>query len=152
MDQLINSMPAVLRAAGDVKEVALSAAQAGWDHIAGEGLRNQTMVTDFQNNKLTVAVADKVWQRQLESMSSQLLARINSVLGNGAVRFIEFRPDPAALESRVTKSQASEPSKTLDVIPVELLSAASLINDPKLRRAFLGAANSSLRRRQSTRK
>jgi hypothetical protein len=55
MDQLINSMPALLRAAGDVEEVALSAARASWDHIVGEGLRNHTVVTDLKNKKLSVA-------------------------------------------------------------------------------------------------
>lgn len=151
MDQLINSMPALLRAAGDAREVALSVARAGWDHIAGEGLRNHTMVTDFQDKKLTVAVGDPVWQRQLESMSSQLLVKLNAVLGTGAVKFILYRVDAGALENRSPKNKQIEKAVAPDVIPVELVTAASSINDPKLRRAFLGAATSSLQRRKSRR-
>src|SRR6185295_175712 len=114
MDQLINSMPSLLRAAGDIKEVALSAAQASWDHIAGEGLRNHTAVVDFENKKLTVAVGDTVWQRQLEPMSAQLLFRLNSVMGTGTVRFIEYRVDATALESRVAKTKKVKPPISLE--------------------------------------
>ena len=151
MDQLINSMPSLLRAAGDVEEVALSVARASWDHIVGEGLRNQTVVTDFQNKRLTVAVGDTVWQRQLESMSAQLIFRLNSVMGTGTVRFIEYRVDATAIESRVAKTRKVEPAPRSEPLPVELVTAAASINDPKLRRAFLGAASSSLQRRKSRR-
>jgi Dna[CI] antecedent, DciA len=151
MDQLINSMPALLKAAGDVKEVALSVAQTSWNHIAGEGLRNHTAVTDFQNKKLTIAVGDAVWQRQLETMSAQLLFRLNAVMGQGTVKFIEYRVDAKALEGRIAKPKMTEPSSSSAVLPVELVTAASSIKDPKLRRAFLGAANSSLQRRKADR-
>lgn len=151
MDQLINSMPSLLRAAGDVKEVALSVARASWNHIAGETLRNHAVVADFQNKKLTIAVGDAVWQRQLEPMSAQLLFRLNAVMGTGTVKFIEYRVDPNAIEVRAAKPKSAELSNSAEVFPVELVTAAASIKDPKLRRAFLGAASGSLRRRKSHR-
>jgi len=151
MDQLINTMPALLRAAGDVKEVALSAARASWNHIAGESLRNHAVVVDFQNAKLTIAVGDVVWQRQLETMSGQLLFRLNAVMGAGTVKFIEYRVDAAAIPWRVSKTEKTAPSNSSEVIPVELVTAAAAIKDPGLRRSFLAAANGSLRRRKARR-
>ena len=41
MEQLINSLPALLRAAGNAEEVTEAAALAVWNHVAGAGLRQQ---------------------------------------------------------------------------------------------------------------
>jgi len=152
MDQLINSLPALLRAAGDVKEVALTAASSAWDHIAGEALRSHTMVIDLNDQRLIVAVEDKVWQRQLESMRGQLLFRLNSVLGTGTVKFIEYQVDSRAIEGRKAKTEKRAQPTNLEAIPLEVVTAAASIQNPALRRAFLGAAASSLQRRKSHRK
>lgn len=147
MEHLINSLPALLRAAGEVDEVAVTVAQSAWNHVAGEKLRQQTVVTHFQKQKLTVAVPDSIWQRQLESMGAQLVFRLNALLGTGSIKFIEFRVDVAALEKlapKIAPSNAKEP----EPLPVELLTAASAIQSPQLRRAFLGAASSSLQHRR----
>lgn len=154
MDQLINSLPALLQAAGDAEEITEAAALAVWNHVAGDALRQQTVATRLQNQKLTVAVSDSVWQTQLESMSGQFLFRLNALLGQGTIRFIEFRVDSKTLETYrkqkprmqnmpADKRSASEP------IPFELISAAAAIHDPDLRRAFLGAATSCVRRRET---
>ena|SRR5437762_13084422 len=148
MDQVINSLPALLRVAGDVEEVALMAARAAWGHVVGEVLRNHTLATDFREKRLSVVVSDAVWQRQLESMSGPLLYRLNSLMGDGAITFIEFRIDPGMLDSRSRKSQETERrADAVEPIPVELISAAASIRSPELRRALLGAASSALRRK-----
>jgi hypothetical protein len=154
MDQLINSLPAFLRAAGETEEIAEVATIAVWNHVAGEVLRQQTVATRLRNHKLTVAVSDPVWQQQLQSMSGQFLFRLNSLLGQGSVRLIEFRVDPAILRKRNdeqgqlgTLPKVTPPA--VQPIPFELVSAAAQINDRDLRRAFLGAASSSVRRRET---
>jgi predicted nucleic acid-binding Zn ribbon protein len=147
MEQLIKSLPSVLRAAGDVDEVARTVAQAAWNHLAGEVLRQHTAVTDLQKQKLTVVVSDVIWQRQLESMSSQLIYRLNALLGKGTITFIEFRIDSEALAASYAKQEEPVPAEP-QPLPVELVSAASSIQNPQLRRAFLGAASSSLRRKR----
>ena len=148
MDQLINSLPALLRAAGDVEEVATAAAQAAWNHVAGYALRRHALATALHESRLTVAVSDVVWQRQLQSMSGQLVYRLNALLGAGTVTFIEFRVDPELLEAKLGKPKSIDMPADHLPLPVALVSAASSIHNPELRRAFLGAAGSSLRRRE----
>jgi len=153
MDQLINSLPALLRAADGAEEIATAVAFAVWNHVAGEGLRRQTAATSLQKQKLTVAVSDSVWQRQLESMSSHFLVRLNALLGQGSITFIEFRVDPKAVakcggHKQPARDVAGNRQSDSQPVSLELVSAAALIRDPDLRRAFLGAANSCVRRRE----
>ena len=151
MEQLINSLPALLRAAGDTEEVKAAAALAVWNHVVGEGLRQQTVATRLQKQRLTVAVSDSVWQHQLESMSAQLLFRLNALLGQGTITFIEFRVDPKTVESDgKRKVQVENTRSDTGPVSLELVSAAALIHSPDLRRAFLGAANSCVRRREQS--
>jgi len=147
MEQLIKSLPSVLRAAGDIDEVARTAAQAAWNHVAGEVLRQHTLATGLQNNRLTVAVSDVIWQRQLESMSSQLIYRLNALLGTGTINFIEFRVDASALEGIAATLKQPAPAE-VQTLPVELVSAAASIQNAQLRRSFLNAASSALRRKR----
>jgi hypothetical protein len=155
MDQFINALPALVRAAGGAEEVIEAAALAVWNHVAGEGLRLQTAAVGLQKQKLTVAVSDSVWQHQLELMSGQFLFRLNSLLGQGTVRFIEFRVDPKTVESgraQNPRTQNQQRDTRPDTAPIslELVSAAASIHNPDLRRSFLGAASSCVRRREST--
>jgi hypothetical protein len=150
MDQLINSLPALLHAAGDSEEIRETAAVVAWNHVAGEGLRRQTVPICLRQHRLIVAVADAIWKRQLASMSSQLLFRLNSLLGRDVVTFIEFQIDPGAIQSAKDRRQTEQegprkPEREMP-IPFELVSAAAAIHDSRLRRAFLGAAMSCARR------
>lgn len=154
MDQLINSLPALLQAAEGAEEVTTAVAVAVWNHIAGEGLRRQTAATSLQKQKLTVAVSDSVWQKQLQSLSSHFLVRLNALLGQGSISFIEFRIDPKTVEkSGGHKQPARDVSgnrrSDSQAVSLELVSAAASIRDPDLRRAFLGAASSCVRRREN---
>lgn len=140
-------MPAILKASGNSEEVAEAACVAAWKHAVGEGLSSHAVPVQLQGHALVVAVADNVWQKQLQHMRGQLLFRLNSVLGQPLVKSIEFRVDSKKIEQlRATKTNTS---KAVDVsyrIPTELLNAAAGIEDADLRRAFLGAATSCVRR------
>ena len=151
MEQLIKALPSLLQAAGDSEDVAEAAAMAVWKHVAGEGLRPHAAPFRLRNKTLSVAVADSIWQRQLESMAGQLVFRLNSLLGQAVVTYIDFRIDPETL--RVWREQEPDFERPIDresnagePIPIELVSAAASIHDHDLRRAFLGAASSCLRR------
>ena len=147
MDQLINSLPALLQAAGDTEEIRQTAAVVAWNHVAGEGLRQQTAATGLQQGRLIVAVADDIWRRQLESMSGQLLFRLNALLGQGVVTFIEFRVHPKGIPAEHKRPAATNANAETEMaIPFELVSAAAAINNSALRKAFLGAALSCTRR------
>ena len=154
MEQLIKALPALLRAAGNSDEVTEAAALAVWNQVAGAGLRQQTMAISLQKQRLIIAVADLVWQQQLESLSGQLLFRLNSLLGQGTIRLIEFRIDPQTLQIRRQQDSANQSipadkQMVTGAVPLELVSAAATIHDPDLRRAFLGAASNCLKRRET---
>jgi hypothetical protein len=151
MDQLIKALPGVLQAAGDSEDVAEAAAIVAWKHVAGEGLRPHAAPFRLHKKTLIVAVADSIWQKQLESMAGQLLFRLNSLLGQAVVTYIEFRVDPETLRSaREQQTSVERPidqeANHFEAMPLELVSAAASIHDHDLRRAFLGAACSCLRR------
>ena len=151
MDSLVKALPVVLKAAGAPEEVAEAACIAMWKHAVGEGLSSQAFPIQLRDQRLVVVVEDALWKKQLEHMRGQLLFRLNAVLGQGVVTSIEVRVDPAGVAA--LRSPAPESRKTaIDyTIPAELMMAAAEIEDAGLRRAFLGAATSCIRRVESQR-
>jgi len=149
MEGLIKALPAILQAAGDSDQVVDAACMAAWKHAAGDGLRDHAVPVCRSQKTLVVAVADTTWQKQLQSLSGQLLFRLNSILGQPLVTFIDFRVDPRTLsEARVSliAKQDDGPRSDPNSVSAELVEAAALIQDKDLRRAFLGAAISCLKR------
>jgi hypothetical protein len=146
MDRLIKSLPAILKAASASEAVSEAACRAAWKHAVGEGLSEHAVPVQLQNRTLVVAVADSMWKRQLEHMRGQLLFRLNGVLGQELVKSIELRVAPKELEpTRETQTMNQRPEVNYK-IPAELLTAAAAIDDADLRRAFLGAAASCVKR------
>src|SRR5262245_35318410 len=148
MNQLIKSLPAVLRASGGAEEVAEAAAIAAWKHAAGDGLKEHAVPLKLENRTLTVAVADAIWQKQLTSMRSQLLFRVNSTLGQPVVSAFEFVIDSKLVQPRVDQSKLQGQPFDNEV-PLELWSASNAIYDKELRKSFLKTALLALKRRSS---
>jgi len=147
MNQLIKSLPQVLRAAGDSAEVAEAAAIAAWKHAAGDGLKEHAVPLKLEHRTLTVAVADPIWRKQLTSMRGQLLYRVNTILGQPLVSALDFVIDPA--RARPGVEQTEEHEQPLDnEVPLELWSAANAIHDKELRKSFLKTALLSLKRKR----
>ena len=152
MDDLFKSIPKVLRAAGLAPEVAEAAAMAAWRRAAGEGLRWNAVPFRLYQKTLVVAVPDAGWQKQLEAMSGQLLFRINSMLGQAVVTFIEFRVDPKTVEKqrqiigRQKDDHAEQEKVALRTARGKVKLAAKSIRDDALRERFLIAAGSCLHR------
>jgi len=145
MNQLIKSLPQVLKAAGSSAEVAQAAAIAAWKHAAGDGLKEHAVALKLENRMLTIAVADPIWQKQLTAMRGQLLYRINTILGQPLVSAFEFVIDPKLAKASV--KPANEQDNPLDnEVPLELWSAANAIHDKELRKSFLKTALLSLKR------
>ncbi|HYG08448.1 MAG TPA: DUF721 domain-containing protein [Pyrinomonadaceae bacterium] len=157
MDDLIRALPNLLRAAGDAEEVAEAAAMVAWRRVAGEALRGQAVPFRLHRKLLVVAVPDTAWQKQLEQISGQLLFRLNSLLGQAVVTYIEFRVDPATVRAeraRIGQADfdhaAHERRALLQSRP--LAEAADAIQDEDLRRRFLLAAGSYIEAQQQQRK
>lgn len=145
MNQLIKSLPAILRAAGDSEEVAEAAAIAAWKHAAGDGLKGHAVPLKLENRTLTVAVADAIWQKQLNSMRGQLLFRVNTILAQPLVGTIAFVINPTVATAQTEKEKSDEEPIDNEV-PLELWSAANAIHDKELRKSFLKTALVSLKR------
>ena len=147
MNQLIKSLPQVLRAAGSSAEVAEAAAIAAWKHAAGDGLKEHAVALKLENRTLTVAVADPIWQKQLTAMRGQLLYRVNTILGQPLVSAFNFVIDRERVKPRVEQPEHDE--ELLDnEVPLELWSAANTIHDKELRKNFLKTALLSLKRKK----
>jgi hypothetical protein len=144
MNQLIKSLPGVLRAAGDSTEVAEAAAIAAWKHAAGDGLKEHAVPLKLEDRTLRIAVADAIWQKQLHSMRGQLLFRVNSILGKPLIGALDFVIDPNIVKSPVEQPAEREEFPDNEV-PLELWSAASAIHDKELRKKFLKTALLALR-------
>ena len=146
MNQLIKSLPAVLRAAGNSEEVVEAATMAAWKFAAGDQLKGHAVPLKFEAGTLTVSVADAIWRRQLHTMRGQLLFRVNSILGQPLVRTLEFQVNPEIAAARAEQEKAkSEPVD--NEVPLELWSAANAIKDKELRKRFLKTALLALKRK-----
>ena len=148
LNQLIKSLPAVLRASGNAEEVAQAAAIAAWKHAAGDGLKEHAVPVKLENRTLTVAVADVIWQKQLHTMRGQMMFRINSILGQPIVSTIEFVVDPKVAKARAESPKREEESLDNEV-PLELWSAANAIHDKELRKNFIKTALAALKRKEN---
>src|SRR5712671_3327951 len=91
-------LPKLLNATGGNPEMAEIAAKLAWTRAAGDGLRRHAIPFRLFRQTLVVSVADAIWQRQMISMSAELISRINNLLGRDVVEVIEFRIDPATVE------------------------------------------------------
>ncbi len=140
-----------MRAAGDAPEVAEAAALAAWRRVAGEALRGLAVPFRLYRKTLVVAVPDTTWQKQLEAVSGQLLFRINSLLGQAVVTYIEFRVDAQTVRAeraRLFQREAvteTEERRALQCA-ASLSEAAEAIPDEDLRRRFLLAAGTCIDR------
>src|SRR5215217_5593844 len=138
MNQLIKSLPTVLRASGNSAEVAEAAAIAAWKHAAGDCLKEHAVAFKLENRTLTIAVADPIWQKQLTAMRGQLLYRVNTILGQPLVSAFNFVIDRERAKPRIEHAEQEEPLD--NEVPLELWSAANTIHDKELRKNFLKTA------------
>lgn len=143
-------LPKLLNATGANSEMAEIAAKIAWTRAAGDGLRRHAIPFRLFRQTLVVSVADIIWQKQMQSMSAELISRINKLLGREVVEDIEFRIDPAAVEQvRANSQPQGQRDKERGLIPEELISAASEIADEDLRERFVRAAENCIARREA---
>jgi len=154
MEALFRQLPKLLKEFEDTEEVREAVVFAAWRRIAGEGLSEHTVPFRLFNKHLIIAVADKMWKRHLETLSGQMIFKLNSALGQAIVTFIEFRVDEATLaaeRAKYHKSQMTDEEQreiALEEVTPKLRRSADAIKDDNLRYQFLLAAGSCLARKE----
>ena len=147
MERAFASLPAIIADLGEPSPSAREAMVfAAWKRVAGEQLSERAVPLRFDENRLSIAVEDKTWQRHLESLAPEMLSRLRNKLGEGVVKFIEFRIDAAAPFASRQKGKIIDPAPDA---PSELAASAKQIGDENLRGIFLQAAAAQLANRDA---
>ena len=146
MEQLFGAIPAAMASLGLSDEAAEALAFAAWKRVAGELLVKKTAPLELRKARLLIAVEDKTWQHHLESLAPQMVARLNGALGEGSVKFVEFRIDKRAVVAKQMAEKAA--IKAVPEISKELETAANAIADEHLREQFMAAAGFYLDRQK----
>lgn len=66
-------------------------ARAVWPAAVGKAIACHTSRLKLVRNKLVVEVEDAIWQRQLHTLSSQIIGRLRVLTGSDAIEQLEFR-------------------------------------------------------------
>jgi hypothetical protein len=154
MEDLFRALPKLLREFEDTAEIREAVALAAWRRVAGQSLCEHAVPFRLYNKHLIVAVANLTWKKHLEHLSGQMIFKLNSMLGQAVVTFIEFRVDEEmVLEERAknkipTISSEEQEEIALEEVTPKLRGAADAIKDDNLRYQFLLAAGSCLARKK----
>ncbi|HEY2847919.1 MAG TPA: DUF721 domain-containing protein [Pyrinomonadaceae bacterium] len=136
MEQLFAALPQLLKELGANHAVEVQMVFAAWRRVSGEMLNERTKPLEYFENRLIVAVEDQNWQRNLEILAPEMVAKMNGATEQGTVKFIEFRIDKKVIE----RQQRPVIEMTSDDVPDSLRAAADKIDDESLRKSFLDAA------------
>lgn len=145
MKAFISTLPGVFDAIEASDEVRDAFIFAAWRNVAGEQVYSRTKPILVGEKRLVIAVSDKTWKRNLETLASQLLFRLNAAVGKSLIDFIEFRILPSdivpQIERTLNVAEASSP-------PMEISVSARAIRNEELRETVLKAAANCLSRRK----
>lgn len=154
MEDLFRALPKLLKEMNDSTEVREAVTFAAWRRIAGSSLQSHAVAFRLFNKHLIVAVTSETWKKHLEHLSGQMIFKINSMLGQAVVTFIEFRVDEDTVLQERAKTKTSTLSDeelteiALDEVTPKLRRSADAIEDDNLRYQFLLAAGSALARKK----
>lgn len=125
--------------------ISESHAMDAWNEEIAPGIRCLSRATLVRARVMHVTVESSVWTQQLAMLKSQLLRKINSVVGGDAIADVRFhtgqvRIDPE-LEDVADGKEAQTKPPWLDVslesaAMVEVLKASEPIADPGIRAKF----------------
>ncbi|MEO8649693.1 MAG: DUF721 domain-containing protein, partial [Acidobacteriota bacterium] len=129
MQEIFRTLPRLLRELDADTELREAMIFAVWRRIAGSGLAEHAIPVCLEGPRLRIAVADRNWKRQLESLSGQMLFKLNAAVGTPSVSYIDFEIDPSVFLRMPTK----EPQPDTDGIQIaghEIGLSAQGIDDP----------------------
>lgn len=159
MENLFRTLPKLMKQLEDHEEVREAVVFAAWRKVAGKSLCEHSVPFQLNQKRLIVAVKDKMWKRHLETeLAGQMIFKLNSILGQPAVTFIEFRIDEETVLKAVKQTRNVVISDeeleeiALEEVSPKLRHQAASIKDDNLRYQFLLAAGGSLARKKRDRK
>lgn len=91
MEQLFGAISKVVAELEPDSRALRAIVFAAWRKAAGEAITAKTEPVDLVDERLVVKVIDETWHSHLEALAPQMLARINKLVGDGAIKRIEFR-------------------------------------------------------------
>jgi predicted nucleic acid-binding Zn ribbon protein len=91
MERLFAAIPSIVKGLEPNEDVAAAVVFAAWNQAAGEQISSRTKPLGFNDKRLIVAVEDETWRQSLQALAAQMLSKLNKSLGDGTVRYIEFR-------------------------------------------------------------
>lgn len=143
MERVFSTIPSVISATASDELTDEALVFAAWREVAGETLSRRTRAIALVNKRLTIAVNDSVWQRNLEDLAPGFIARLNRITGDRTVTFIDFVIDAAAVDGEAKDKMATTPDFDLSA---SLIASANAIADENLRERFLATAADYLAR------
>ena len=133
---------------GGRAEHTLALLRAAWPAAVGPEIARRSQVVALDRGILRIKVADARWQKNLQRMRGDLLARLRAVAGGAAPRAIGFvlgetldAGAPPSLPSRLSLPPPPAPPP-----PARVTEAAAAIPDPEIRALFVAVAGRYLTR------
>jgi hypothetical protein len=105
-----------------------------WPQAVGKKIAAHARAAKLVRSRLVVEVEDRVWQRQLFSLSGQIIRNLERHLGPGFVEDLEFRIVP----------RRREPQRAREAAPPLFRDEADSIADPVLRSIFKASRKKAL--------
>lgn len=146
MEDVFRSISRIFRDADASPEARRAVVFAAWKRAAGVQVESHAVPVNFENKRLTIAVADESWRRQMENLGPQMVFRLNGAFGASFLNFIEFIVDESAFVGADNHAESKDESKYFGQLAPELIEAAASIGDAKLRALFLAAAGACIER------
>ena len=104
MEDLFRSLPVLLKEFDENETLREAVVFAAWRRVAGQSLVEHAAPFRLYQKHLIIVVASEMWKRHLESLSGQMIFKLNSLLKQAAVTFIEFRVDEKTLPETKRKN------------------------------------------------
>jgi hypothetical protein len=107
--------------------------RAAWPLAVGKAIARHTSHVKLVRAKLVVQVEDATWQRQLHTLSSQILDRLRKFTGNAVVTDLEFR---IGIPRRTVQRAESTERFSPNVPSQAQADEAETILDPVLKKVY----------------
>jgi len=107
--------------------------RAAWPLAVGKAIARHTSHVKLVRAKLVVEVEDAIWQRQLHTLSSQILARLRKFTGNAILTELEFK---IGIPRRTAQRAESTEHFVPGITPQAQADEAETILDPVLKKVY----------------